>query len=241
MEARSAQGAKNNNKLLASLPATAVETLQREYKPRNLQQGQVLFEPGALLDTVYFPQTGMISLLILTKEGGAIEASTIGQEGAVGLHGVFGKRTSLTRATVQVPGLFSVIPASRLARFTEESPAVREMIVNYTEVLWAESQQATACNAAHDASSRLCRWLLQSADRIGSDTVPLTQEFIAQMLGVRRTTVTLLAQSMQSKSMISYSRGQIRLLDRPAIEACACECYGVMRRTSLMSTIGVKF
>lgn len=240
MEANVTNG-ENGNRILASLPPAAMQALQREMKTRTLEQGHVLFEPGAPLDTVYFPHTGMISLLVLTREGGAIETGTVGKEGAVGLHGILGERLSFTRATTQLAGKFSTIPSSRLARLMTEAPDLRMVIQKYTEVLWAETQQTTACNAAHDAAARLARWLLQSADRTGNDNVALTQDYIAQMLGVRRTTVTLLAQALQNEGVIAYSRGQIKILDRAALEARSCECYRVMKRDRLMPAIGITF
>src|SRR5262249_32930821 len=158
-------------------------------------------------------------------DGDMIETSTVGREGAVGLHRGLGKRRSFTRAVVQIPGRFSTIAAQTFEEIALGSAAIRDMIGCYTEVLWAEAQQLAACNAIHDALSRLCRWLLQSADRAGSDHLPLTQEFLAQMLGVRRTTVTLLAQELQKKGIIRYSRGKLIIMDRTRLEDCACECY----------------
>jgi CRP-like cAMP-binding protein len=204
-----------------------------------LAQGEVVFEPGAPLNQIYFPQSGLISLLIITKDGGSVEASTVGREGAVGLHGGLGKRTSFTRATTQIGGTFSVIGASRFGEIADGNATVRDLISRYTEVLWAEAQQLTACNVLHDASSRLSRWLLQSADRTGDDNLMLTQEYLALMVGVRRTTITLLAQAMQEKGLIRYRRGRIVILDRPGLEACACECYHVIRHDRLPHTLGM--
>jgi CRP-like cAMP-binding protein len=115
------------------------------------------------------------------------------------------------------------------------------MISQCTEMLWAEAQQIATCNAIHDAASRLCRWLLQSADRTGSSELPLTQELLSEMLGVRRTTVTLLAQVLQNKGFIRYSREKLTILDRRGLEGCACECYGVTRHESLSRRIGIRF
>jgi len=213
--------------------------MERDLRQISLAQGTVIYEPGATLDTIYFPQGGLISLLVVTKEGGSIETATVGREGAVGLHAAIGRRRSFTLATTQIAGRFSIIRAARFEQIAADSRAVRELIARYTELLWAEAQQAAACNAVHDAASRLCRWLLQCADRIGSETVPLTQEFLAQMLGVRRTTVTLLAQTMQKKGLIKYSRGHIAILDRAAISACACECYHVLHADRLPAAIGI--
>jgi len=213
--------------------------LEPALKEVSAAQGTVFLEPGSLIDQVFFPQSGMISLLVVTSSGNMIEASTIGREGAVGLHGGLGERRSFTRATVQVPGRFSVITARSFQKIVLGNLAIRDMVARYTEVLWAEAQQIAACNAVHDASSRLCRWLLQTSDRIHSDELPLTQEFLAQMLGVRRTTVTLLAQELQRKGVIKGSRGRVTILDRKGLEACACECYDVIQQEKLPRKIGV--
>jgi len=228
------------NRLLAALPAETFALLGRDLRQVSLAQGASIYEPGAPIDEVYFPQTGLISLLVVTKDGGAIETAIVGREGAVGLHRALGARRSFTRATTQIGGKFSIIRASHFAQIVREDPALRDLIGRYTEVLWAEAQQTAACNAAHDASSRLCRWLLQSADRTASERVPLTQEFLAQMLSLRRTTVTLLAQALQKKGFIKYSRGHIAILDRKGLESAACECYHVTRYDSLPAKIGVK-
>jgi len=230
-----------DNRLLAALPRELFELIKRDFKETLLAQGQAIYEPGEQIDQIYFPQSGMISLLVVAKNGGAIETATIGREGAVGLHGAMGKRVSFTRATIQISGKFSVIRATAFAQSVQDHTPVRDLIARYTEVLWAEAQQIAACNAAHDAPARLCRWLLQSADRVGSDYLPLTQELIAQMLGVRRTTVTLLAQSLQRKGVIKYARGHITILDREHLQRCACECYGVMQQEKLPLKLGVRF
>ena len=230
-----------DNRLLAALPPDSLALLHPDLKLVSLPQGAVIFEPGASVDNVFFPQTGMISLLVVTKNGGSIETMTIGREGAVGLHGGLGERRSLTRATAQVGGRFSTIPAARFGQLVRDDASLRDLVSHYTEVMLAEAQQICACNAVHDSNSRLCRWLLQTADRTASERLPLTQEFLAQMLGVRRTTVTLLAQALQKKGYIKYSRGQISLLDRAGLEREACECYDVVRHDNLPGAIGVKF
>jgi len=230
-----------DNRLLAALPTELFALMQRDFKQISLAQGQALYEPGEPIDEIYFPLSGMISLLVIAKNGGAIETATIGREGAVGLHGGVGKRVSFTRATIQIPGKFSVIRAAAFAQSVQDHPPLRDLIARYTEVLWAEAQQIAACNAIHDAPARLCRWLLQSADRVGSDHLPLTQDLIAQMLGVRRTTVTLLAQSLQRQGVIKYARGHITIIDREHLRHCACECYAIMQQEKLPLKIGVHF
>src|SRR5262249_8212439 len=157
-----------------------------------------------------------ISLLVTTAEGDMVETSSVGRDGAVGLQCGFGPRRSFTRTIVQIPGKFSAISAARFEYAASRSAALRDLIQRYTETLLAEAQRNAACNAIHDGSSRLCRWLLQCADRTGSEQLLLIQECLAEMLGVRRTTVTLLAQELQKRGLVRYSRGRITILDRPA-------------------------
>ena len=229
-----------DNVLLAALPPETLAQMESDLQQLTLSQGVVLYEPGDAVNDVYFPQTGLISLLIVTKDGGAIETMTVGREGAVGLQRGLGVRYSFTRATAQIGGRFSAIRAKRFEQFVSKHAALRELIGHYTEVVLAEAQQIAACNATHDATSRLARWLLQCVDRTGSEKLPLTQEFLAQMLGVRRTTVTLLAQALQRQGFITYRRGQIHVLDRAGLEKDACECYDVIRHDKLPLTLGIK-
>jgi CRP-like cAMP-binding protein len=234
-------GSHQANRLLAALPGDVLTRMGHELRQVSLAQGRPIYEPGAPIEEIYFPQSGMISLLVVVRDGAAIETATIGREGAVGLQGALGRRFSFTRATTQIGGKFSTIRASVLAQFAQENPPVRDLIARYTEVLWAEAQQIAACNAVHDAPARLCRWLVQCADRVGSDEVPLTEELIAEMLGVRRTTVTLLARSLQAKGVIKYARGRITIVDREKLQHCACKCYAVMQQGKLPLKIGVTF
>jgi CRP-like cAMP-binding protein len=217
------------NRLLANLPSDALTLLEPDLKQVVLPPGEVCFDPGDPIHQVYFPHTGMISCLVTTGEGEMVETSSVGRHGALGLQSGLGQRVSFTRAVVQIGGKFSVVPASRFEYAAGRSAALRDLIIHHIEMLWAEAQQNAACNAVHDGSSRLCRWLLQCADRIGSDQLPLTQEFLADMLGVRRTTVTLLAQELQKKGILRYSRGRITILDRHALKAAACECYHAIK------------
>jgi CRP-like cAMP-binding protein len=215
------------NYLLGSLPPESLALLDLE--PIVLPQGAGILEPEEPIDRVYFPETGMISMLVLTGEGDTVETAIVGREGAFGIQRGLGERRSLTRATVQIAGRFLTIAGPKFELATAASAPMREMIIRYTEVLWGQAQQTAACNAVHDASSRLCRWLLQSARSVGSDQLALTQEFIGQMLGVRRTTVTLLAQHLQRTGAIKYRRGKISIVDRSSLEACACGCHRVIQ------------
>ena len=227
------------NYLLSSLPPRVVSPLKADLEPVSLPQGLVLLEPDDPIERIYFPETGMISLLVVTREGDTIETSMVGREGALGLQRGLGKRRSLTRATVQIAGRFLSIGAYKFEQAAAASAPLRDMINRYTEVLWAEAQQTAACNAIHDASSRLCRWLLQSARCVDGDHLTLTQDFLGHMLGVRRTTVTLLAQELQRKGAIKYSRGKISILSRSTLESCACECHQIMQNGTLPRKIGV--
>jgi CRP-like cAMP-binding protein len=228
------------NRLLAALPDDALILLEPDRRQLTLSQGVVCYGAGEPIDQVYFPQTGMISQLITTGEGDTVETASTGREGAVGLQCGFGPRLSFARTAVQIPGKFSTISAARFEHAVSRSTALRDLVMHYTETLWAEAQQNAACNAIHDSASRLCRWLLQCADRTGSEQLLLTQEFLAEMLGVRRTTVTLLAQDLQKRRILRYSRGRITILDRPGLEACACECYGAIKQENLSQRIGIK-
>src|SRR5215471_2119323 len=177
-----------------------------------------------------FPHDGIVSLLAVMRQGDAIETATIGYEGAVGAFAGFGMRRAHTRAVVQVRGSASRIAASRFRKVAEDSEAVCTLIVCYGEMLLIQVQQTAACNALHPVEARLSRWLLQARDRLESNTVKLTHEFLSQMLGVRRTTVTVVANMLQQAGLIRYHRGHIEIVDRRGLEARACECYEAIRR-----------
>jgi CRP-like cAMP-binding protein len=226
--------------VLAALPDDAFVLLEPDLRQLTLPQGVVCYGASDPIDQVYFPHTGMISQLITTRDGDMVETASTGREGAVGLQCGLGPRLSFTRTMVQIPGRFSAISAARFEHAASGSPALRDLIMRYTETVWAEAQQNAACNAIHEGSSRLCRWLLQCADRTGSDQLLLTQEFLSEMLGVRRTTVTLLAQELQKRGIVRYSRGRITILDRPALEASACECYEAVKHQNLSQRFGIK-
>jgi CRP-like cAMP-binding protein len=214
------------NHLLAALPPQALGLL--DLKGISLTYGKVLLERGGPIERVYFPETGMISLVVVSKKGQVVETGIIGRKGALGVQRGLGKRQSFTSAMVQIEGRFLTMPADKFELAAASSAPIREMITRYTEVLWAEAQQTTACNAVHSGSSRLSRWLLESAESVGSDQLPLTQEFLSQMLGVRRPTVTVLARGLQRKGAIKYRRGEISIVNRSTLEACACECHKII-------------
>jgi CRP-like cAMP-binding protein len=219
-----------HNLLLAALPANELALLAPHLKDTVFGQGDVLQEQGDPIDQVYFPYEGIVSLLAVMQQGNAIELATIGLEGAIGSLSGLGPRRSHTRAVVQVAGAGLRIPALRFRQAAAESAAVRNIVVRYGEMLLIQVQQTAACNALHDVEARLSRWLLQARDRVDSNTIQLTHEFLSQMLGVRRPTVTVVANMLQQAGLIRYQRGQIEIVDRPGLEARACECYEAIRR-----------
>ena len=186
--------------------------LEPHLKDVVLKQGIVLQEQGEGVEHVYFPNDGIISLLAVMRQGDAIEIATIGYEGAVGSLSGLGPRRSHTRAVVQVRGTASRIAATRFRQAVEESEAVHSIVVRYGEMLLIQVQQTAACNALHAVEARLSRWLLQARDRLESNTIELTHEFLSQMLGVRRTTVTVVAHMLQQAGLIRYHRGQIEII-----------------------------
>jgi CRP-like cAMP-binding protein len=171
----------------------------------------------------------MISLVVVTEKGELVEAGMVGREGAAGLQSALGQRFSFPRAVVQIPGIFYVVSAEALRRAVAASEEAKALVQQYIETLWAEAQQIAACSAAHDGAARLARWLMQCADRTGTEQLTLTQELLGEMLGVRRTTVSLLAEHLKDRGIIKYSRGKIAIVDRAALESCACECYRTIK------------
>lgn len=228
------------NRLLAALPGECLPLLESHMRQVTLPQGHVCYDAGDPIEQIYFPQTGMLSCLVAMGEGSLAEVASIGREGASGVQAGLGHRYSYTRTIVQIPGKFSVISAMSFSAAANSCAGLREAVFRYVETVWAEAQQNAACNAVHDGASRLCRWLLQCSDRTGSDQLALTQEFLAEMLGVRRTTVTLLAQALQNKGILRYSRGRIVIVDRARLEAGACECYEASKHHRISHRTGVK-
>jgi len=214
-----------DNKLLALLPRKDFDLLKSHLTVISAAQGDIVYEAGTEVDYVYFPHNGMFSLLAVMRDGKAIETATVGREGVIGAMAGLGLYKSMVRVTVQLPLHASKIAAAPFRKAVAASNALRDLCVRYNEVMLTQARITAACNALHQIEARFCRWLLQSADRAASDTVALTQELLAEMLGVRRTSVTDVARRMQAKGVITYSRGVITVLDRAALERLSCECY----------------
>lgn len=221
---------KIRNRLLASLSASDLSLLARHLHEVPIEQGQTLEERGQAVDRVYFPQTGMISLIVAMAEDRALEVGTVGREGAIGMTAGLGSRVSFIQALVQVSGTALRISALRFQAAASQSPRIRAMIARYGEVLLGQVQQTAACNGLHDASSRACRWLLQTADKTDSDVIPFTHEFLGRMLGVQRTTVSQVIGELQAAGLVSTQRGQIHIVDRAGLKKEACECYEIVRK-----------
>jgi CRP-like cAMP-binding protein len=194
--------------------------------------GDVLQEAGEAIKHVYFPQFGMISLLAVMQNGSAVETATVGREGAAGAMSGLGSRIAAHRSVVQIEGSASRIAAARFEAAVNGSASIKDLLVRYSDSLMMMVQQSAGCHALHSLEARLSRWLLQTRDRSDSNRLPLTQEFLSQMLGVRRTTLTLIARDLQKAGLIRYRRGLIEIMDRSGLEAKACECYGVIRQRS---------
>ena len=217
------------NHLLGALTPDDFALLTPHMHETFLAHGQLLQEPGRMIDRVYFPHGGLISLTASVGAEHAIDTASIGCEGAIGLMAGLGSQVALSAAVVQVPGRAVYIAPPRLAEAAAGSLPLREMIVRYNDALLAQVQQVVVCNTTHRLEERLCRWLVQASDRVG-DTLALTQEHLAGILGVQRTTVTMICRRLQVDGVLSVRRGRIIIRDAAALEMRACDCVRIARR-----------
>ena len=214
------------NRLLAALSARDYAVLAPHLDAVQLSRGQVLFEPGDDVVTTYFPgRRTVASLLIVTRDGREVEAATIGREGAVGGIVSEGHKPAYGRAVVQVAGPALCISTSHLEAAKTGSPRFGDLFSRYADALLAQMMQSVACNALHTVEARCCRWLLATHDRAGEEIIHLTQESLAEMLGVQRTTVSAVTAGLQARGLIRTHRGRVEIIDRPGLERAACECY----------------
>lgn len=220
----------SQNQLLAAMPSAELAALRPHLKQVTLEHGSQLKDSGERIQYVYFPLNGMVSLLLVMSDGRAIKTAVVGREGALGVQSGLGIANAYARATVEIRGEALRIPGSQFHRIVRDSEKLRDLLVRYREFCFAQMQQSVACNALHGAEERLARWLLHSSDIVGSHVLPLTQEFLAQVLGVRRTTVTGLAQTLLQSGVIDYRRGRIEICNRDQLKRFACECYDVLQR-----------
>lgn len=217
------------NGILATLPRDDLERISRGSAIVSLNAGQSILEPFAPVTEVYFPLTGVISLLTVMPTERSIEMAAVGREGLVGLAAFLGTGSTAQRAIVQVPGYAARVAAEAFRAETARSRALVNAVLRYTQGLLHHVAQSAACNSLHSIERRCARWLLLCHDRVGGDTFPLTQEFLAQMLGARRPSVNIVAAAFQKRGLIRYSRGRVTLVDRAGLERVSCGCYRVIR------------
>lgn len=223
-----------DNHFLDSLGDADLVGLKPHLVLAELVRNQLLDEAGRPVAYVYLPVDCILSVLTVMKDGSQVESRTIGRESGYGLLQALGAPMSYERTIAQVSGRAWRAPLAPVREAAEKSAAVRDAIVRHAQASLLQAAQSTACNTLHRAEQRLCRWLLLTQDRLGSDILPLTQEHLAIMLGVQRTTVTATAYQLQERGVISYARGKIRIENREALERCTCECYEAIQSGAAM-------
>jgi CRP-like cAMP-binding protein len=218
------------NQLLAALPAADFQRLLPQLETVPLKLGAALYESGGEQGYVYFPATSIVSLLYVMQDGSSAEIAVVGHEGIVGISLFMGGETTPSRAVVQSAGEAYRLRGSLLKAEFERAGPLQVVLLRYTQALITQMAQTAVCNRHHAVEQQLCRWLLLSLDRLASNELIMTQELIANMLGVRREGVTEAAGKLQGAGLIEYSRGKITVLDRPRLEKQVCECYAVVKR-----------
>ncbi|WP_207478576.1 Crp/Fnr family transcriptional regulator [Arenibaculum pallidiluteum] len=218
------------NLLLASLPSETLARLRSHFEPLDLPLRKILFQMDDPLDHVYFSDGGMTSLLIPLEDGALLEVGVVGKEGAVGLGALMGVERAQHTAMVQIPSKGMRVRADILRAETHRSPDALHRLLRYTQALNAQVSQTAACNVHHTLQERLARWLLMAHDRAEGDDLPLTQEFLSMMLGVRRAGVTVAVNILEQTGSIASRRGRVTVLDRSRLETASCECYGMVQQ-----------
>lgn len=221
---------RRSNRLVEALPAADLARWQPHLETVTLSPGQVLATSGATATHVYFPVDALVSLMCLTEDGGSTEVGLVGNEGIVGVSLLMGDSSGAVQAVVQCAGLAYRMKSSILTEEFQRSASVRQLMLRYLQALLAQSAQMAVCNRHHTVEQQLCRWLLSALDRLPSNQLSLTQELIANTLGVRRAGVTEAASRLRRQGLLQCRRGHIAVLDRARLEQHACECYSVMRR-----------
>ena len=221
--------AQSVNRMLAALPKKEYLRLLPDLEQVTLRFAEVLYEPGVRLSHVYFPNDSVVSLLAAVADRSALEVGIVGNEGVAGISVFMGVDMSPHRAIVQGAGTAMRMKASVLRVESEGADPLHRLLLLYAHSLLTQVSQSAACNRFHMVEARLARWLLMSGDRLGSDEFLLTQDFISNMLGVRREGVSKAAGVLQKSGLLTYSRGHIRILDRVRLEAVSCECYGIIK------------
>jgi len=219
-----------HNEILLGIPPKEFELVFPKLEFVRLKTHQLLHEPGDTLRSAYFCNSGLVSILSVFPDGKSVEVGLIGKEGLVGLPLVVGFHTAPTRAIAQIEGSAFRVDSDTLIALLRQCPRLERRLHQFSQIMAMQVTQIAACNRLHEVNERLARWLLMSSDRIESSLVPLTQELLAQMLGTRRSSVTVAAGMLQKAGLISHTRGNVKIADRKKLEAAACECYGIMQR-----------
>ena len=219
----------SENRLLAIVSSQVFQALQPHLKVSEFEQGTVLAENGRPVTEVYFPYSGIVSLVVELKEGDMVEAAMVGRDGVVNAASALDGRVSLNKAIVQARAFLAVVPVPIVVAVADQHRDLRSLFIRHEQVLLAQSQQSGACNASHLVETRLCRWLLRTRDLVQSDELNITQEFLGQMLGVQRTSISIVAGALQKAGLIRYRRGHVKILDVEGLREGACECYETVR------------
>lgn len=217
------------NKILQLLPPAELSAVTERSEMVTIKSKEMLFEPGERLKYVHFPEDCVISLVTVMQDGDQVEAMTVGNDGFAEIPVFHGVETSPNRGCGQISGVASRIAVKDFRELVEKCVRVRELVHRYSEFVYETVAQSAACNRLHVIEQRCARWLLMSEDRVGRDSFDLTQEFLAEMLGVRRPGVTVAMGYLAKSGLISYGRGNIKVVDRPGLEKAACECYQTIR------------
>jgi CRP-like cAMP-binding protein len=217
------------NGLLQALPAAEFQSLSPHLETVELTKGAALTEAGAPLQHVYLPHSGVVSMMVGLSEGQTVEVAMIGRDSLVGIAAALDAGPVLTDAIVVVPGTASALKAEDLRAVTDRSSVLRRHLARHEQALLVQAQQSAACNASHSVESRLSRLLLRARELSDSEGLPLTQEFLAQMIGVRRNAVSIVAHAFQQAGFVSYSRGHIEIRDIDGLRRTSCECYAAVR------------
>jgi CRP-like cAMP-binding protein len=217
------------NRLLQSLPAADYEALRPHLQIVDMDREFVLIESGAALTHVFLPNSGIVSMVVSLSEGRTVEVAMVGHDGIVGAAEALGDGISLTDAVVLCPGTASVIGVADFRTIADQNAAFRNLVARHEQALLAQAQQSAACNATHSVEERLSRWLLRARDLWDGETLPMTQELLARMIGVQRNAVSIVAHALQEARVISYSRGRIEIIDMEALFDTSCECYRTVK------------
>jgi len=218
------------NRLIAALPREEYKRLRPHLEAVSLSFKQHLYEPNEPIKYVYFPNSGVVSVISVMEDGGTVEVATVGNEGMVGIPVLLGTDRVLAETFVQVPGDGWRMKVDVFKRLITPGSPTHNLLLRYTQALMSQLSQSVACNRLHSVEERCCRWLLQTRDRVESDEFPITQEFLSQMLGVRRASVSEVAAILQKAGLICYHRGKMAILNRKGLEAGSCECYQVIKQ-----------